>query len=125
MFKFLLYQLGKFLVNRMSLASAYTLARHISDIQYTFSPRDRRAVRNNLRIITASDQDLDKLTREVFCNFGKYLVEFFRMEKTVNLDYIKKNITIENEKYIQEIKKTPFVDRVYRPPRRHAITDSV
>ncbi len=35
------------------------------------------------------------MTREVFRSFGKYLVEFFRMEKYVDAEYIQKNVDLK------------------------------
>jgi len=113
MFKYYLYRFARFLVNRLSLAMSYKLGIILSDIQYVFSFRDRRAVRNNLkRILPAcpagrpSGVDLSAKTREVFRNFGKYLVEFLRMDGMVDKDFIAHRVKIENiDRIDQALKK--------------------
>lgn len=105
MFKFYLYKLGEFIVNALPLTIAYRFAVILSDFQYRFSPRDRRFVRNNLRLILNNPQDLETKVREVFRNFGLYLVEFFRMSRTLNDDFIKKNVRIKNLDRIHEVLK--------------------
>lgn len=96
MFKYYLYRFARSLVNRLSLATSYKLGIIISDIQYVCSFRDRRAVRNNLQKILPPGADLAAMTREVFRNFGKYLVEFLRMDGMVNQDFIARRVKIEN-----------------------------
>lgn len=105
MFKFLLYKLGQFLVNYLSVNMTCRIARFLSDMQYTFSFRDRRAVYNNLSVITRdSSVNLEHLTRNVFRNFGIYLIEFFRMHKMVTPEFIKQHIRLHNFQYLNEVK---------------------
>ena len=96
MFKYYLYRFARFLVNRLSLVTSYKLGVILSDIQYVCSFRDRRAVRNNLKKILPPGADLSAMTQEVFRNFGKYLVEFLRMDGMVNQDFIARRVKIEN-----------------------------
>ncbi len=96
MFKYYLYRSARFLVNCLSLVLSYRLGVILSDIQYVCSFRDRRAVRNNLRRILPPGADLSARTREVFRNFGKYLVEFLRMDGMVDKDFIARRVKIEN-----------------------------
>lgn len=105
MFKYYLYRFAHFLVNCLSLKTAYKLGIILSDIQYIFSFRDRRAVRNNLKRILPPGADLEPATREVFRNFGKYLVEFLTMERLVNKDFIASHFTTENTERIAEALK--------------------
>ncbi len=102
MFKFLAYKFGQFLIRRISLKQAYQLANFLSDIHYFMSFRDRRAVRNNLRIITGSDENLNVKTREVFRNFGKYLVEFFGIANDLDENFLKDKVTIVNRQYLEQ-----------------------
>lgn len=83
---------------------AYRIAMLISDVQYYVSFRDRKAVRDNLKVVLRENECVDHLVRDVFRNFGKYLVDFFRMSKDVNLDYIRRNIRISNLETLKEIK---------------------
>ena len=77
MFKFIFYKIGQFFVNLLSIKGAYHFAMFVSDLQYRFSPRDRLAVKNNLKIITQSDDNIDFLARDVFRNMGKYFRKSF------------------------------------------------
>ena len=105
MFKFYLYKFGQFCVNRLPLKISYTIAGWISYCQYLFSFRDRRNVRNNLRLILFPGQDINAVTREVFTNFGKYLVEFFWMAREANDRFIQSKVRVENVHFIDEVKK--------------------
>ncbi len=106
MFKYYLYRFARFLVNRLSLATSYKLGIILSDIQYVFSFRDRKAVYNNLKRISPDAKNHQQMTREVFRNFGKYLVEFLRMDGMVNEDFIARRVKIENiERIDQALKK--------------------
>ncbi len=104
MFKYWLYKFGQFWVLRLPLATAYRLAMFVSEMQFYFCPRDRRAVKNNLRVMfpEKSQKEIHAMAKEVFRNFGKYLVEFFRMRKMVGKEYIQKNIKIENFHFFEE-----------------------
>ncbi len=96
MFKYYLYRFARFLVNRLSLAISYKLGVVLSDIQYICSFRDRRSVRRNLEKILPAGMPLSGPTREVFRNFGRYLVEFLRMDGMVDKDFIARQVSIEN-----------------------------
>jgi KDO2-lipid IV(A) lauroyltransferase len=67
----------------------------ISDIQYLFSFRDRRAVRNNLKNMGVPSEEIPFLTKEVFRNFGRYLVEFFQMKEMVDQKFITNNVDVQ------------------------------
>jgi len=102
MFKFLLYKFGQFCVHRLPLKLSYAITAFVSDMQCHFSPRDRRAVTNNLKVIfpSGSEEQITTLTLEVFRNFGRYLQEFFRMSKFLDREYIARNVKIENIEYL-------------------------
>lgn len=100
--KFICYKIGQFIINLLPLHLSYRFAMFVSDLQYLFSFRDRRAVRNNLKVILGTDKNIEPLVRDVFRNFGKYLVDFFRMERNLTLEYIQKNVKVEN---IDRLKK--------------------
>lgn len=105
MINYLLYKLGQFLVLHLPLKASYGLAVFISDLHCWLSPRERRWVGNNLKIILNSQGDLSNYTREVFRNFGKYLVDFFRMAK-INKNNLEDFIAVENIHHIDnELKK--------------------
>ena len=105
MFKFYLYKFGQFCVNHLPVAVAYRWAQLISDMQYFFSPRDCRSVRNNLKLIVGPHPDLEKMTREVFRNFGRYLVEFFRMANVVDRAFMNEKVKLQNIDRIEKAMK--------------------
>ncbi len=105
MFKFYLYKIGQFLVNRLPVNFAYAFSVFMSDWQYRLSFRDRRSVKNNLRVMGIPEKEIPTVAREVFRNFGKYLVDFFRMQRTVNREYIDKHVTVEHvERFAETLK---------------------
>ncbi len=96
MILYILFRIGYFISNALSLNAAYWVACLVADIHYNFSRRDREAVMNNLRIITGDmpgDKELRTMANEVFRNFARYLVDFFRFSR-INDEYIKKNVRI-------------------------------
>lgn len=97
MLNYLFYRLGQFIALILPLKLAYALAVFLADTHYFFAFRDRRFVKNNLKIIfpDKSSQEIRKISMMVFRNFAKYLVDFFRFEK-INPEYIKKNVKLEN-----------------------------
>ncbi len=102
MLRYYLYKFGQFCVVRMSLATAYKVAGFLSDLHYYFHFRDRRAVKNNLKTILQAEENIPSLAREVFRNFGKYLVDFFRMQKTLDENYVKTKIKIKNRERLDK-----------------------
>ena len=105
MFRYYIYKFGQFCVHHLPLRWAYRIANILSDIHYYCSFRDRKFVKNNLKVILPSEQNIAFLAREVFRNFGKYLVDFFRMQKTLNEDYIRENIKIKNIDRLEQVLK--------------------
>ncbi len=103
MVKYILYKIGQFLVQCLPIKAAYRFAVFISDMQYQFSPRDRRAVTSNLKIILPFKENVRQEAREVFRNFGRYLLEFFRMDKYLDKEFIKQHIKIENIHYVDQV----------------------
>lgn len=103
MFNYILYRIGKFIALRMPLKIGYKLAVLISDIRYIFAVSDRKAVTENLKAIfpEKSEQEIRNIRKQMFRNFAKYLVDFFRFSK-LDTEFINKNIKIENIHYFDE-----------------------
>jgi len=103
MYSYVIYRIGQFIALSLPLKAAYRLAVFISDIRYLFARTDRRTIRENLKAIFSekSEKDIYRIRLNVFRNFAKYLVDFFRFEK-LDSEYIKKNIRIENIHYFDE-----------------------
>ncbi|UCH12877.1 MAG: lysophospholipid acyltransferase family protein [Candidatus Omnitrophota bacterium] len=93
---FLLYRIGIFVALRISLEKAYSIAATVGRIYSFFSFRDRQAVCDNLKTIfpEINKGEISSMSREIFANFCKYLIDFFRFPLIDN-DYIKKSVKIE------------------------------
>ena len=91
-----MYRIGYFLAMSLSLKDGYGVACAMADIWYFVSYADRRAVRCNLKKITGliDRGELNRMTRQVFRNFAKYLVDFFRFSK-IDDEYMKRFVKIE------------------------------
>jgi len=98
-----MYRIGYFLAMSLSVKSAYSVACAIADLWWLVSYVDRRAVRCNLRRVTGleDNKELNRMTREVFRNFAKYLVDFFRFKK-IDSDYIKRFVKVEGIENLDE-----------------------
>jgi len=105
MIQYYFYKIGQFFVQHLPLSFSYKLATFLSDIHYYLSFRDRRNVKNNLKVILASSDNIAHLSREVFRNFARYLVDFFYLPGKLNDDYIREHVTVKNLHYIPEALK--------------------
>ena len=103
MFKYILYKIGLFLLHHLPPKLAYKLATFISDLQYLFSFRDRRAVKKNLKRILPLSNNISFLARDVFRNFGRYLIEFFQMKEMVDAQFIKNNVQTKGLDHLDNV----------------------
>ena len=97
MILYLLYRLGEFLALAFPLKTSYSISTCLADIFYSISRADREAVLDNLKVVTggaASADELKSIAREVFRNFAKYLVDFFRFS-VIDEEYMKRFVRIE------------------------------
>jgi len=102
-FNYYIYRFGQFIALILPLRLVYFLAGFLAQGYYFFAFHDRRFVKANLRVIfpEKSNRQLRKISRMVFRNFAKYLVDFFRFEK-LNRQYIDKNVKLENLHYFDQ-----------------------
>jgi KDO2-lipid IV(A) lauroyltransferase len=102
-FNYRIYRFGQFLALIFPLRFVYFLASFLAQGYYLIAFRDRRNVKANLRVIfpEKTNRQLRKVSRMVFRNFAKYLVDFFRFQK-LDRRYIGKNIKLENLHYFDE-----------------------
>lgn len=103
MCNYLIYRIGQFIASNLPLKAAYWLAVVFSDLHYLFAKSDREAVGDNLKAIfpQKSKREINEIKIRMFRNFAKYLVDFFRFS-LLDIDYMKKNIKIENKGYLDE-----------------------
>ncbi|MCX5679933.1 MAG: lysophospholipid acyltransferase family protein [Candidatus Omnitrophica bacterium] len=93
---YIMYRIGYFLAMSLSTKSAYGVACAMADLWCLVSCADRKAVKYNLQKITGlkDQRQLNRMTRQVFRNFAKYLVDFFRFSK-IDGNYIKRFVKVE------------------------------
>ena len=97
-----LYQMGRWLAIALPLPISYGIACLLADGQYHVSRADREAVSRNLSaILGPTNPRLPWATREVFRNFAKYLVDFFRLER-VDEAFIAARVTVVGREHIDE-----------------------
>ena len=76
------YCTAQWLSNRLPSGCAFSLAERLADCRWRSSSVDRRTVQQNLAMLAGSTVSVgDARVREVFRNFGRYLVEFFAMHR--------------------------------------------
>ncbi len=106
MIAYVFYRIGYFFATFLPLKAAYGVAVVLSYAKYYFSPRDRHAVIGNLLKILPREQhhQVNSFAKQVFVNFGKYLIEFFRV-KYLKKDDIGKKVLITGREHIDEALK--------------------
>jgi len=102
MILYILYRIGAFLALVLPVKLSYQVACAIADIYCRISAKDREAVVGNLKVVlgdSVDDRKLEETAREVFKNFAKYLVDFFRFAK-IDQNEIKRLVKIEGLEHI-------------------------
>jgi KDO2-lipid IV(A) lauroyltransferase len=104
---YILYRIGQALALNFPLKFSYRAAVIMADIHYRMAFKERNAVTENLKTILArppQDSELKQAARDVFRNFAKYLVDFFRFSK-ISPGYIKGYIKLEGLSNIEDALK--------------------
>jgi len=101
-----LYKIGHFLSLSLPLKAGYAIATFLASVYYFFSITDKKALKDNIRIVLNTDNDklCDSYARKVFINFAKYLIDFFRLDN-IGVEYIKEFVTIEGIEHVDEALK--------------------
>lgn len=83
MCQFIIYKLAQTLALLLPIRAGYSVAKFIAILQFRFSKKDREVVLDNLRAVLKTDDEAvrRRVGKEVFINFAKYLVDFFRFSK--------------------------------------------
>jgi lauroyl/myristoyl acyltransferase len=90
----------------LSLRFGYALAGLVARIMYFTDPRGRAAVMSNIGRILASDgrqcskKKLQRMGRETYRNFGKYLIEFFKIRGLAPPE-VRRMVRIEGEEHVR------------------------
>ncbi len=96
------YRLGQWLALHLPLPVSYWIAERLADFRYLSSPVDRRAMQKNLAAVLGSNRPaITRASREVFHNFAKYLVDFFRFEM-ITPRFIAQRVTIVGRHHVDD-----------------------
>jgi KDO2-lipid IV(A) lauroyltransferase len=105
--EYIQYVVARFLSRYFPRRTSYRIAIAVCNGFHRRDHRGRAAVQANLRQILThrrtpfTDTDIDRLTKETFHNFGKYLVDFFRFTN-VDMAMVERYITLENRVHLEE-----------------------
>ncbi len=104
---YILYRIGQALALSFPLKFSYKMAAALANIHYILGFRERRAVIENLKTVLGEplqDEELDRTAKDVFKNFAKYLVDFFRFSR-MTPGYIKEFIKLEGLTNVEDALK--------------------
>ncbi len=101
MLQYFLYKFGLFIIHIVPRKWSYRFADYVALRHFKDSARDRDAVIHNLAHITGGKDGLEELARRVFLNFGRYLVDFFLMYKTVDRKFVDEKISIVGREHLR------------------------
>jgi len=104
---YILYMIGQALAVTFPLKFSYRVAVIMAQIHYRLGRKERKAVTENLKTILGKSSEGDELKRtakDVFRNFAKYLVDFFRFSRMTPL-YVKEFIKLEGLSNIEDALK--------------------
>ncbi len=106
MIDWILYKIGKFIALVIPLKASYWIASLIGRARFYLSSKDRDIVLSNMKVIVsgADENTLRVLSREVFENFAKSIVDFFRFSK-VDADFVQEHVEINNIEYLDSALK--------------------
>lgn len=96
-----LYRVGSWSARHLPLWASYRVADCLADLQCLVASGDRRAVQRNLAaILGPTDPKLPWVARQVFRNFAKYLVDFFRLE-LVDDRFVRERVTLIGREHVE------------------------
>ncbi|MCG2711344.1 MAG: lysophospholipid acyltransferase family protein [Candidatus Omnitrophica bacterium] len=105
MIMYLLYRLGQWLALSLPHALAYRVGVILTSFKYIFCSGERKAMRKNLEVILGENHPgIKKYPAQIYANFGRYLVDFFRARK-IDKKFIDKFVKIENLEYMDNALK--------------------
>jgi len=104
MYAYIIYKLGAFLAQRLSLPTARKLAAVVGRLMCLFQRRNRRHLYRNLEIAFGDQlgpRELRRLRLKIFSNFAAFVADYLWLPK-INRDNIVEFLTPESlEKYTQ------------------------
>lgn len=105
MLTYLSLRVGQTLAGKASPKTLRAMARMFSDLQYLGSTHSRAVVRENVSTVLGSagtDEEVEKITRQVFRSFGRYLMDFLSLGRYTN-DELRDRIQILHPSRLKEM----------------------
>ena len=100
------YRLAEVVAKRLPLQLSYRLVQRLSGLFYRRDVEGRRGVRSNLDHIyrhlgiQAGEPAMEQSVRNVFANFGSYLLEFFRFQRSLTQAEISARFMIQGLEHL-------------------------
>ena len=106
MIGYLPYKIGEFVTQSVPWKIAYKIGIFFAKLHFSLSKKDREVVMNNLRVILPKEDEvvIRKKAKEVFVNFGLYLVEFFRFSM-IDRKYVESHFFIIGRENLDKAKE--------------------
>jgi KDO2-lipid IV(A) lauroyltransferase len=83
------YKLAQLLSNLLPSSLSFRFAERLADLQFRHCAKYRLAVRSNLAMVLGAPVlESSPMIREVFRNFGRYLVELFSFQRVAQADVV-------------------------------------
>ena len=101
------YQTVGCLTRLMSRRAAYTIARPVSAWAYEHNHTVREALAENLRVVLSgrgkawTESELQQIARRNFENFGKYVIDFFKIGR-LSPETLDKSVPVEHIEYLEQ-----------------------
>lgn len=105
MIRFIAYKILHFFANKLPLNISFALSDFVTDCKWFFSRIDRVSVSNNLRALMPEEKNIQPHVREVFRNFGRYLVEFCWMNQHVDQNFVESHCACKGLEYLEQALK--------------------
>ena len=98
------YKFGKWLALTLPIKVGYKFASFAAYVYYLFAKSDKIGMRENLSIVlgTGDQKLINKHIKNVFKNFAKYLIDFFRFSK-INKEYIDEFVSFEGKENLDKV----------------------
>lgn len=105
MIRLIAYKILHFFANKLPLHISFAIADFVTDCKWFFSRIDKVSVAKNLKALMPEERNLQPHVREVFRNFGRYLVEFCWMKQHVNQKFVESNCSCQGLEHLDHALK--------------------
>lgn len=100
----IVYRLGTRWASYLPTVLSYAVSQHVADISYLFYKPAVKNVKENLKLVfpTYSDMKLSNMTRVLFRNYSKYLVDYCRFTNLNKRAVIKQIVNYEGKEKLDK-----------------------